>query len=53
MKNWKVIIEDKGKTMELKIAARYYSDAYLEANKKHPGCTVKSISEIRTEASKG
>jgi hypothetical protein len=52
MKNWKVIIEHKGRVVEIKIEARYYSDAYLEASKKYPGCVVKSISQIRDTTNK-
>lgn len=32
--------------MELIIEAKYYSYAYVVAEKKLPGCLVKSISEI-------
>lgn len=47
MKKWKIIIECKGKTSEVLIKAKYYSDAYLEAKKKYSECVVKSITEIR------
>ena len=47
MKIWKVIIEYEGKVLEIKIEAQYYSDAYVNAEIKYPGCIVKSISQIK------
>jgi hypothetical protein len=47
MKRWKIIIEYKGNTMEIIVDAKFYSDAYLEAERKFPGCIIKSILEIR------
>lgn len=49
MRKWKVIIEHEGYLLELIIEAKYYSDAYIDAEKKHPGCIVKSIFEIRSD----
>ena len=47
MKNWKVIIEHKNKTLEVIIEAKTYSEAYIKAEIKYLGCVVKSVSEIR------
>jgi len=47
MKNWKIKIEYNNKTIEILIEARTYSDAYISAEIKYPGCVVKSVSEIR------
>lgn len=47
MKNWKVKIEYKNKTIDVVIEAQTYSDAYIKAEIKYPGCVVKSVSEIR------
>lgn len=49
MKKWKVIIEYQSKILELTIEAKYYSDAYVDVEKKYPGCIVKSISEIHSD----
>lgn len=48
MKNWKVIIEYEGNTLEITTQAKYYSDAYVYAEINYPGCIVVSITEIRT-----
>lgn len=48
MKNWKIIIDCEGKTIEITVEAKYYSDAYVSAEVKYPGCTVLSITEIRS-----
>jgi hypothetical protein len=47
MKNWKVKIEYKNKTLEIVLKATSYAEAYIAAEIKHPGCVVKSVSEIR------
>jgi hypothetical protein len=47
MKKWKVIIELEGKEVELITEARYYSDAFVNAETQYPGCRVKSITEIK------
>ncbi len=46
MRNWKVIIEYKGKLLKVIVDTKYYSDPYEKAEKEYPGCTVKNISEI-------
>lgn len=48
MKSWKVIIEFENKVLEIIIKAKYYSDAYVKAEKKYPKCIVKNISEIKS-----
>jgi hypothetical protein len=50
MKNWKVKIEYKNKTMEIILQANTYSEAYIAAEMKYAGCVVKSVSEIRKNA---
>jgi hypothetical protein len=47
MKKWKIILEFEERTMEISIEASSYSNAFIESEKKYPGCVVKSISEIR------
>jgi hypothetical protein len=47
MKRWKVIIELENKTQEVIIKGTSYSDAYVSAEIKYPGCRIKSVSEIR------
>lgn len=47
MRKWKVIIEHEGKEIEIITKAMYYSDAYVEAEIKYPGCRVKNITEIK------
>jgi hypothetical protein len=47
MKNWKIVIEYKGKTLSIELEARSYADAYIEVELKYPGCVIKSISEVR------
>lgn len=47
MKKWKVIIEYQGRVLEIIIEAKYYSDAYVNAETKYPECRVRSISEIK------
>jgi len=47
MKKWKVIIEFEKGTLEILLEAAFYSEAYIEAEKKYPGCVVKSITEVR------
>jgi hypothetical protein len=46
MKKWNIIIEYLGRELEIKIEANYYSDAYVKAELKYPGCRILSISEI-------
>jgi hypothetical protein len=50
MKNWKITIEYKGKVMEIMVEAKLFSDAYVAAELKYPGCVVKSVSEIREDS---
>lgn len=47
MKRWKVIIELKNQTQEIIVEGNSYSDAYVNAEIKFPGCKIKSVSEIR------
>jgi hypothetical protein len=47
MKHWKVIIELENKTQEIFVEGKSYSDAYVKAEIKYPGCKIKSVSEIR------
>jgi len=47
MKNWKVTIEHKNKTLEVTIEAKTYSEAYIKTEIKYFGCVIKSVSEIR------
>ncbi|HYG49648.1 MAG TPA: hypothetical protein VD905_02045 [Flavobacteriales bacterium] len=47
MKNWKVIIDYKGKRMEITVEAVSYPDAYVNTEIQYPGCTIISITEIR------
>jgi hypothetical protein len=47
MKNWKVKIEHTNKTLEVRVKATSYAEAYITAELKYPGCVVKSVSEIR------
>lgn len=47
MKSWKIIIIHNEQVKEIIIEAQYYSDAYVNAELKYPGCIIKSISEIR------
>lgn len=49
MRKWKVIIEHEGQEIEIVTEARYYSDAYVEAETKYPGCRVKNITEIKEQ----
>jgi hypothetical protein len=48
MKNWKVVIEYEGNTLELFVEGKFYSDAYVYAEINYPGCTVVSIKEIHS-----
>jgi hypothetical protein len=49
IKRWKIIIEYKGEILEITTEAKYYSDAYIYAEMNYPGCTVRSVVEIRSE----
>lgn len=49
MKKWKVIIEHDGKEVEIITEARYYSDAFVNAEMQYPGCRVKSITEMKNQ----
>jgi hypothetical protein len=49
MKNWKVTIEYKNKTIEVIIEAKTYSEAYIKTEIKYFGCVIKSVSEIRNK----
>lgn len=49
MKNWKVVINYQNKTLTIELEARSYADAYIEMELRYPGCTIKSISEIRNQ----
>ena len=47
MKILEVIIRYEGKIIKELIEAKYYYDAYKEAQKKYHGCIIKNISEFR------
>jgi hypothetical protein len=47
MKNWKVTILYQGTESDVTLQAPYYSDAFVGAELKYPGCQVKCIVEIR------
>ena len=47
MKNWKVLIQYEGRTIEIFVEAYYYSTAKYTAEAQYPGCRVCSITEER------
>ena len=47
MKNWKIIIEQDGKTETVTIMADSYADAYVKTGVKYPRGTIMSITQIR------
>jgi hypothetical protein len=47
MRSWKVIIEYEKEPLEIIVQAKYYSDAYIEVEKKYSGCIIKNVSEIK------
>jgi hypothetical protein len=47
MKNWKVIIEQEGKTQTVIIMAQSYADAYIKAGTEYPRAIIMSITEVK------
>jgi hypothetical protein len=45
---WEIIIRYEGKSITTTIDSVYQYDAYIELQKKYPGCIVKKISEIKS-----
>ena len=44
---WEIIIRYEGKSLTTTIEAIYQYDAYIELQKKYPGCIIKKISEVK------
>lgn len=49
MSTWKIILEYNFQTIELIVNASSFSEAYMEAEKKYPGCKVASVKQIETK----
>ena len=46
-RHWQIIIRYEGESLTVTTEAVYQYDAYIELQKKYPGCSIKKISEIK------
>lgn len=47
-REWELLIRYEGETLNTKIEAVFQYDAFIEVQKKYPGCVVMKASEIKS-----
>jgi len=44
---WQITIRFEGELLNARIEAMYQYDAYIEVQKKYPGCIIKKVAETK------